>query len=266
MAETPQATYLLNESPYEAERQRLLQLEAEWGGKTHRHLQELGVSAGWRCLEVGAGAGGVAAWLAERVGASGQVVATDINPRFLDAAQLPPQVEIRRHDITSDPLEEGVYDLVHCRFLLIHLKDPQAVLTRMARALRPGGWLLVEEPVTEPVAVLGMPDAAQFDRLSRQAFEILRETGMNVWLGPQLPQMARTAGLQPVGGEQTTRLIRGGSPDAASYLGATVTLGAPLLRRGLVTPESVAAQQAAFRNPEFQFLSFPVLSVWGQRP
>src|SRR5512140_775051 len=98
--------YVLADSPYELEIRRLRGLERELGPTTTRHLAELGVAAGWRCLEVGAGAGGVARWLVDRVGPEGRVVATDIDPRFLDAERHP-GLEIRRHDITADDLEEG---------------------------------------------------------------------------------------------------------------------------------------------------------------
>jgi hypothetical protein len=66
----------------------------------------------------------VARWLAGQVGPTGHVVATDIDPRFL-ADREPAGVEVRRHDITVDPIEEDSYDLVHCRALLIHMRDPR---------------------------------------------------------------------------------------------------------------------------------------------
>ena len=63
-----------------------------------------GVGPGWRCLEVGAGAGSIAGWLADRVGPSGQVIATDLDTRFLEQ-QARPNLEVRRHDVVRDPLE-----------------------------------------------------------------------------------------------------------------------------------------------------------------
>ena len=43
------------------------------------------VFEGARCLEVGAGSGSMALWMAARVGETGHVLATDINPRFVEA-------------------------------------------------------------------------------------------------------------------------------------------------------------------------------------
>jgi SAM-dependent methyltransferase len=52
---------------------------------------------------------------------------------------------VRRCDITVDDVEPASYDLVHSRFLLMHLDDPADALRRMAAALRPGGWFVAEE-------------------------------------------------------------------------------------------------------------------------
>src|SRR5262249_31780484 len=68
----------------------------------------------------------------------GHVVATDIDPRFLARPELA-GVEVRRHDILRDLLETRHYDLIHCRALLMHLREPERALARMVAALRPGG-------------------------------------------------------------------------------------------------------------------------------
>ena len=72
---------------------------------TIRHLDQVGVAAGWRCLEVGGGGGTIAAWLSDRVGPTGHVLVTDVNTRFLERLRCT-NVEVRRHDIASDPLPD----------------------------------------------------------------------------------------------------------------------------------------------------------------
>ena len=111
---------------------------------TIRHLEQLGVGAGWRCLEIGGGGGSIAAWLSDRVGPTGQVLATDVDTRFLERLRRP-NLEVRRHDIASDPLPDRAFNLVHLRLVLMHLPQRDQVLKRLAGALRPGGWLLAEE-------------------------------------------------------------------------------------------------------------------------
>jgi tRNA A58 N-methylase Trm61 len=96
---------------FDEERARLRLIEEIYDPATTRRLASLGLTSGWRCLELGAGAGSIASWLAARVGPSGQVVATDIDPRFLQDIKLP-NLEVRRHDIRTDALEREAYDLL----------------------------------------------------------------------------------------------------------------------------------------------------------
>ena len=108
--------YFASNEKGEAELNRLKLVEKFYDPTTIRHLEMIGVSEGWSCLEVGAGAGSVAQWLSSRVGPRGRVVATDLDTRFLHHLSLP-NLEIRQHDIMKDDLERGRYDLVHCRCL-----------------------------------------------------------------------------------------------------------------------------------------------------
>lgn len=68
---------------------------------TFRHLEGLGAGPGWRCWEVGAGGTSVVSWLAERVGPTGKVVATDIDTSLIAGAARPP-VEVRVHDVGAE--------------------------------------------------------------------------------------------------------------------------------------------------------------------
>ena len=106
--------YFAKESPDAFERERLALLTQHADPITTRRLTDLGARPGWRCLDVGAGDGSVARWLAALVGPEGRVVATDLNPRFLAGHGLP-NLEVRRHNILEDELEPAHYDLVHCR-------------------------------------------------------------------------------------------------------------------------------------------------------
>src|SRR4029077_20750563 len=94
----------------EDERLDLLEQLFDPGSRRRRDL----VQPGWRCLEVGAGRGSMATWLAERVGPSGQVVATDLDTRSLDRLDLP-NLQVVQHNIVDDPLDAlgpGSFDLV----------------------------------------------------------------------------------------------------------------------------------------------------------
>src|SRR5947208_12241052 len=128
----------------EQERERLGALESVLDPGTIRVFETIGVSKTWRCLEVGGGGGSVTRWLCERVGPEGHVVATDLNTRFLEEIEAP-NLEVRRHDVVAEPLDENTFDLVHSRDVLEHIPEREAVLDKMVAAVKPGGWLVAED-------------------------------------------------------------------------------------------------------------------------
>ena len=103
---------------------------------TVRHLDQRGIEEGWSCLEVGGGAGSITSWLCARVGVTGHVLATDIEPRFLHALSFP-NLEVWRQDIRKEPPPAGEFDLVHARLVLIPRTEREGVLKRMVTALKP---------------------------------------------------------------------------------------------------------------------------------
>lgn len=133
-------------------------------------LERLGVGEGWRCVDVGAGGSDVSVALAEVVGRTGRVYAVDNDPRARDAVAKAAAAHAQVLAITQageDLLLPEPVDLAFCRFLLMHVVEPAAVLTRMANAVRSGGWVVAQEPITSAGRIAGrpltMPDAAHPD-------------------------------------------------------------------------------------------------------
>jgi hypothetical protein len=106
----------MDEAAGDRELARLRANETWMDEHTKSQLDATGLGPDWRCLEVAAGAGSIARWLGERVGPSGTVSAVDINTRFL--TDLPANVTVVEHDITTGPPEPAAFDLVHSRSLL----------------------------------------------------------------------------------------------------------------------------------------------------
>jgi len=148
-------------------------LSAMLDGFTRARLSAVDIPVGgaFRCLEVGAGAGSIARWLAGR-GAS--VVATDLKPRHLVEEA---GIRVLAHDIVTAPVPEPPYDLIHARLLLLHLPERERVLAKLAAALRPGGSLVVEDWYVHPdhlvVDALEREDVALFERYQRILLGIL---------------------------------------------------------------------------------------------
>jgi len=133
-------------------------------------LDRLGLREGWRCVDVGAGGGDVSMALAEIVGHDGRVYAVDSDPHARDAAAEEAAEFSQIVAITQageDLLLPEPVDLAFCRFLLMHVVNPTAVLERMGTAVRPGGWIVAQEPITSAGRVggaqLSMPEARHPD-------------------------------------------------------------------------------------------------------
>ena len=123
-------------------------------------LQRLAIGPGWRCVDVGAGGGDVSVALAEIVGRDGRVYAVDSDPRARDEAAAAAAAFSQVLAITQaaeDLVLPELVDLAFCRFLLMHVLDPAVVLARMATAVRPGGHLVAQEPITSAGRVGGTP-------------------------------------------------------------------------------------------------------------
>jgi SAM-dependent methyltransferase len=171
-------------------------------------LDRLGLREGWRCVDVGAGGGDVSVALAQLVGQDGRVYAVDRDPAARDlvaeAAAEATQVVAITQAAEELLLPEPV-DLAFCRFLLMHVVDPCFVLERMGGAVRPGGWVVAQEPVTSAGRVgaspLSMPSALHPD------------------VGAELPALARAAGLDVVDAWAESQAAVGPGP-VADYLTA----------------------------------------------
>jgi SAM-dependent methyltransferase len=150
-------------------------------------LERLGIEPGWRCVDVGAGGGDVSVALAEVVGHSGRVYSVDSDPLARDVVARAAATHSQVIAITQageDLLLPEAVDLAFCRFLLLHVFDPGAVLKKMADTVKSNGWVVAQEPITSAGRIGGMPmsmpDARHPD------------------VGALLPALARDAGLELV--------------------------------------------------------------------
>jgi SAM-dependent methyltransferase len=197
-----------------AEEERLTLLEQLYDPASRRRRAL--VERGWRCLEVAAGRGSMAVWLAEQVGPAGQVVATDIDTRYLQRLELP-NLEVLEHNILEDPLEAlgpGSFDLVCSRLALFHLvgKQEQAI-RQMTKCLRPGGWLIDEDADWGTAAPVD-PAHRLYDgyRSAWRDGDWWTSRGYDKAFGQKLPALFERCGLQDIRHEGATEVVRGGSP------------------------------------------------------
>ena len=253
--------YALDNSWQNAKR-RLELLEQYLDPITKRRITGLGVGAGSRCLEVGGGGGSIARWLSDLAGPAGKVVATDINTRFLEDIHHA-NFEARQHDILADALPETDFDFVHTRWLLHHLPEPEVAIRHMIDALRPGGWLLLEEVDFFPVRTSASPEYSDF--MAALTGAVVKASGRDCFWARALPGVVAKMGLGRVGGEGDFSVIQGGSPTAEFF-----SLTAEQMRERMVeltaqTNEQIDHALGLLSSPDFWAFGGGGVAVWGQR-
>jgi hypothetical protein len=248
---------------------RLRALESVLDPGSVRHLEQMGVGPGWRCLEAGAGGGSIANWMCDRVGATGSVTAVD-----LDTTQLRhlsrPNLEIREHDVTADDLPSGEFDLVHMRLLLAWLPDPGQALHRLVRALRPGGMLLAEEMDFASVAPAGSDVGSQrgaiFHRVvvAHNAALAARHT-FDPTYGRRVAGVLAVGGLASIGTQGRAQIWRGADAGGIVWHSTLQQLRPSILATDQVTDDDVDLALALCTDPTFSFLSQVTMAAWGTR-
>jgi SAM-dependent methyltransferase len=211
--------YVFDGTEGDAELRRLLALEEAFDEGSRRWLLRTGVAAGWRCLEVGAGAGSIARWMGATVGDSGQVVAVDLDPRFLQGIEAR-NVRVLEADVRAAPLAAASFDLVHARFVLIHMAGWEAALEAMLRTLRPGGWLVLEEPdFAAARALAGPPEMREgVGRVNEAIERMFTARGMDHAFGARIPALLERRALQRIEVEDE-RPVAGGGGIIATMMG-----------------------------------------------
>ncbi|MGZ4665054.1 MAG: methyltransferase domain-containing protein [Frankiaceae bacterium] len=263
-----QDSYLLAQAPGRPDRpdrQGALSTLFDWW--TFRHLDAVGIGPSWHCWEVGAGGPGIVRWLAGRVGPTGHVLATDLDVSRL-VALAGAVVEVRRHDVVADPVPAAAFDLVHARLVLVHLAERERVLRSLAAAVRPGGWLVVEDadPELQPLACpdVQTPDAELANKVRSAFRRLLAGRGADLGFGRTLPRRLRAVGLTYVACDAYFPVAL---PACAELETATVTLlRDQLTGRGHLSAAEVNRHLANVAAGRVDLAQPPLISAWGRRP
>jgi SAM-dependent methyltransferase len=251
---------------------RLRIVNSVHGPDTEAFLLRAGLVRGMKVADIGCGIGTISCWMADRVGSNGSVTGIDVSAAQVEQARKNAadaglvNTQFCEASAYDTGLEQGTFDLVFSRFVLMHLARPQEALVEMAGLLRPGGVLAVEDgDFTRPYAE---PPSAAYDRcfdLYRAAVEM---RGADPRIGPKLYRMVRDCGFaqlqvtlaQPV-------FVRG---DAKRLPEWTLEECAPaLLEAGLTTRQEIDAltgelkEQAAEESTLFAMAQ--MTQVWARK-
>ncbi|MBD0708885.1 MULTISPECIES: class I SAM-dependent methyltransferase [unclassified Streptomyces] len=242
---------------------RLDALTHAFDPQTRRRLDAVGVAPDWSCLEIGAGTGTIAHWLAERC-RRGRVTATDLDVSLVHEP-VPDNLGVLVHDVTKDTFPEGSFQLIHARAVLMHLPQREQVVTRMLPWLAPGGVLLVEELVDFPRH--GLPESSPLRKVIDAWWSSLAASyGMDGGWGVRVAAAMRDSGYENVRAEADLLALHAGSPIAEFSRLTIQTIAPRLIGSGLLGEADVKAGLEEFADPGH--LSFPiaVIATTGRRP
>lgn len=129
---------------------RLRILHNVYGPGARELLLRAGIQRGMSVVDLGCGVGMTTQLLAELVGPTGEVVGVDYSAAQIEQARalLPAglsNVRFFEASATDTGLRRETFDVVYCRFLLIHLQDPESALREMHELLKPEGIMAIED-------------------------------------------------------------------------------------------------------------------------
>ena len=228
---------------------------------TRARLRALGAGPGARCLDIGAGTGTVARWLAEEAGAA-DVLAVDRDVRFLEPYTGGP-LRALATDVTDPDFDPGRFDLIHARFVLMHLPGRRRVVARLRDLLLPGGHLVLGDAIDLTTA--GPPDSPY--RLAMRAMwqALHASIGTDVTWTPGYPRLLRESGLSGVGAEVHIPPLTRDSPITAFWLDTWDRSREAMLATGLLDAGQLAQAQEALAAGTADDLPPGLITAWGRR-
>lgn len=256
--------YIFDQHQQDQELVRLRMIEELFDLTTIAHLERTGIREGWCCLEIGAGAGSIMKWMAGVVGEGGKVVAVDRNATHLNEGSSP-QTQIIEGDLLEIDLDD-TFDLAHCRYVLIHNRSGDEMLRRLCNAIKPGGFLVVEEPDFTSAKLLNrqIDDAQQ--RVNSAICRLFEDMGLNPGYGLTLPERVAAQGLKVVELDSRIHLARGGSGMAQMMAASTTALGDKYIATGEASQADIDQRLENARDEQFWTVYYSTISVVASKP
>jgi SAM-dependent methyltransferase len=251
--------YIFQRNKEEHELLRLRMIEEALDPATIGRLQSTGIGAGWRCMEVGAGAGSIMKWMGSIIGNSGEVVAVDTNTSHIRNLSGPTYQMIQ-----GDFLEAslgGAFDLAHCRYVLIHNRHSQAMLEKLRGLIKPGGFLVVEEPDFTSAKLLNKDLDGSQQRVNNAICRMFEQMQLDPAYGLSLPARIAAAGLQVLTVDSRIHLNRGGDTMARMMGESTRALREKYIATGEADATDIEKYIENANNARFWAVYYSTVSV-----
>lgn len=245
MQEKKDTYYIHGSHPEEQERLSKLNVILNEG-----YLKEMHIQGRERILDVGSGLGQLTRMMARQLGQEGSVLGIERDPDQIATAkrlaekerdELP--VEFRQGnalDLPLSPEEWGSFDIVHTRFVLEHVAQPDRVVAQMVRACKPGGRIILSDD--DHSSFKPTPEPAGFSYLWQAYLRSYDRVGNDPYVGSRLVTLLHAHGIQEI---RNTLVFFGGCAHqptfplvAENLIGIIEGAKALMLKEQLIDPES----------------------------
>ncbi|SFL33383.1 Methyltransferase domain-containing protein [Gracilibacillus orientalis] len=255
---------------HEDESDRLKSISETFDHVSFTYLKTRGLIEGGRYLDVGAGNGSIAKWLAEQPELrNGEVVAVDRDIRELQTQSLSQRYEnlrIAEYDVTQN--EEGypfgMFDMIHARLVLMHLRNRAEVLKKLTSWVKPGGWIILSDSLD---LTTQNSNHEPYRKLMSVMWPKLKEViGSDIEWAPTVPQRLRDTGFHNIGMEAYLPSLDNQSPSSVFWKKTWYQFRDELLKDPSINMDTLKRAEEILSNKDFTELSPGILTVWGKRP
>ena len=270
---TPVDDYLLARTSDEY--RRLRDQAKIWETATKRILQQAGLKEGMNCIDIGCGPGEVMRLMGEMVGPTGHVTGLDsdgkIGREAIDVLRATAECEFTfiEHDVESiEEVAGQPFDVTFARLVLIHMRDPIAVLRKMHSWTKPGGYIVVQDYDLRTVDMY--PRLGALDEIEKVLLGGIEKIGRDARIGYKLPTYFAEAGIGSPDGTDVTGLIGSMQQYGPIFQASYRSLLARALQMGLTTEreseEFFKEMDDAATREQYYSLMMPLLiGVWKRR-
>jgi SAM-dependent methyltransferase len=246
-----------------------------WSAAAFSIWERAGIRAGQTVLDIGSGPGYTSFDLAGIVTTKGRVVAIDESARFIEHLKSRQRIlgdttiDARVGDVQRLELAPESFDAAYQRWVLCFVKDPEAVVAGVARALKRGGVFAIQDYLHYD-GILLAPESAAFRRFVRIVADTWRGHGGDTDIGQKLPSLLVKHGLTPVEISPLHRIAR---PGSSLWTWPTIfieTYAPKLVEEGRLTPAEHDALVADWKehgsDPGAYFCSPPMVDIIAVKP
>jgi SAM-dependent methyltransferase len=256
----------------EPERNRLMVQAEVWAPMAEWLLDQIGLGAGQRAIDVACGPLGIMHLLVDRVGPDGEVFGLDREARMIAmanevAAERGLRLTLLEGDAAATDLPPGHFDLVHARTLMVNIVNPHEIIAEMRRMTRAGGTVALQEP--DCAYWVCDPPHPAWERLHAAFTATYRIQGRDFAVGRRLGRLLQDGQLEDVSTHAHVFRTRAGDVYQKLLLGVADAARPLIIEAGVYDNETIdglfAALHAHLENPETT-TAFAFWQAWGRRP